>query len=81
MFKRREIVLMTFEEWGRENVSIFDDAGIEWTKTFLFEAYRAGQLEMRERAAECIRDIIESFPHSTVAYNTVTDLPLEGDDE
>jgi hypothetical protein len=41
---------MTFEEWGRENVSIFDDAGIEWEKTFLFEAYRAGI----EAAAELI---------------------------
>jgi hypothetical protein len=67
---------MTYKEW----YDTYEDDGYNWREDTL-AAYRAGQEEMRERAAECIRDIIESFPHSTVAYNTVTDLPLEGDDE
>jgi hypothetical protein len=66
---------MTFKEWWKAHM--WDEGLMEGGKSYYFSAYRAGQSEMRERAA---METWEWDDRDEIRKE-IRALPLEGDDE
>jgi len=72
---------MTFKEWWNHMIEEEGDCwwgGAGW-QTHI-EAYRAGQAEMRERAAEFLDDYVLA-DGVEFGGESIRALPLEGDDD
>ena len=74
---------MTFEEWWETDTTTWDNGNIgTLVKNACWLAYRAGQAEMRERAARDCRKFYMDVGNISVRYieDDILILPLEGDE-
>ncbi len=72
---------MTFEDW-MEKVYMKDSCWDEgWDRSNMWEAYRAGQKEMRDRAASFFIDFIKHHDRAHLMSADFLTLPLDGDED
>ena len=69
---------MTFKEWWK--AFCWEEELMTGEKKFYYMAYRAGQVEMRERAAEFLDDYVLA-DGVEFGGESIRALPLEGDDD